>query len=264
MSSDLSLSRLQFRLDAWSGLPIARPRNQRPFRRTLVVALGGFALCAFGADAQGPLSQRAAELVLQPMTQGPTQAEMDKSDVEPGQWLTDNKGYLGYRFSGLARINVRNVRKLKRLCSFKLGEQGSFQGGPLVYNGVLYTTSAFGTFAVDARACKPRWSYQHQPGEHMGQRNNKGAVIANGRVIRGTPDGHLIALDASTGTLLWDQTSSLSACCSASSVRGAGVPSMRSARPRDASAPSCRPLVAAVPPRTAQTLGVNQPGHGCN
>ena len=30
---------------------------------------------------------------MQPMTQGPTQAEMDKSDVEPGQWLTDNKGF---------------------------------------------------------------------------------------------------------------------------------------------------------------------------
>ena len=40
----------------------------------------------------------------------------------------------------------------------------------------------------------------------MGQRNNKGAAISNGRVIRGTPDGHLIALDAATGTLLWDRT----------------------------------------------------------
>ena len=40
----------------------------------------------------------------------------------------------------------------------------------------------------------------------MGQRNNKGAAIADGRVIRGTPDGHLIALDARTGALLWDRT----------------------------------------------------------
>ena len=95
---------------------------------------------------------------------------------------------------------------LKQVCSFKLGEQGSFQGGPLVYSGVLYTTSAFGIFAIDAATCEKRWSYQHQPGEHMGQRNNKGAAIAGGRVIRGTPDGHLIAVDAMNGELLWDRT----------------------------------------------------------
>ena len=40
----------------------------------------------------------------------------------------------------------------------------------------------------------------------MGQRNNKGAAIANGRLFRGTPDGHLLALDAATGALLSDRT----------------------------------------------------------
>ena len=41
----------------------------------------------------------------------------------------------------------------------------------------------------------------------MGQRNNKGAAIANGRLFRGTPIGHLLAFDAATGALLWDRTS---------------------------------------------------------
>jgi alcohol dehydrogenase (cytochrome c) len=197
MSIDLSPSKLQFGVE---------PRTQRRLRRTLGVALAGLALCAPGAPAQGPQSPRAADAVAHPTTLGPTQAEMDMADVDPSQWLTDNKGYLGYRYSGLAQINSKNIRDLNRICSFKLGEQGSFQGGPLVYNGVLYMTSAFGTFAIDAATCEKRWSYQHQPGQHMGQRNNKGAVVGNGRVIRGTPDGHLIALDAATGGLLWDQT----------------------------------------------------------
>ena len=197
MSIDPSPSKLQFGVES---------RTQRRLRRTLGVALAGLVLCAPGAPAQGPQSPHAADAVAHPTTLGPTQAEMDKADVDPGHWLTDNKGYLGYRYSGLAQINSQNVRELNRICSFKLGEQGSFQGGPLVYNGVLYMTSAFGTFAIDAATCEKRWSHQHQPGEHMGQRNNKGAVVANGRVIRGTPDGHLIALDAATGALLWDQT----------------------------------------------------------
>ena len=34
---------------------------------------------------------------------------------------------------------------------------------------------------------------------------NKGVAIAGGRVIRGTQDGHLYALDAKTGEVLWDR-----------------------------------------------------------
>jgi alcohol dehydrogenase (cytochrome c) len=183
-----------------------KPRSGERLRNTLLIVAAGFALLAPLSYAQLAPSVRAADAVTQPTTQGPTQAEMDKADVDPNQWLTDNKGYLGYRYSSLAQLNAGNVRNIKRLCSFKLGEQGSFQGGPLVYNGLLYTTSAFGIFAIDAATCKKRWSYQHPHGEQMGQRNNKGAAIADGRVIRGTPDGHLIALDAATGALLWDRS----------------------------------------------------------
>jgi alcohol dehydrogenase (cytochrome c) len=164
-----------------------------------MIASVALAICTPCAYAQ-PSSQPVA----QPTTQGPSQAEMDKADTDPAQWLTFNKGYFGYRYSKLSRINAQNVRDLKPVCSFKLGEQGSFQNGPIVYDGILYTTSALGTFAVDAANCKQQWAYRHKPG-HVFQPNNKGAVIAEGRVIRGTPDGHLIALDAKTGALLWDR-----------------------------------------------------------
>jgi alcohol dehydrogenase (cytochrome c) len=124
-----------------------------------------------------------------PTTQAPSQLELDKADVDAANWLTSNKGYLGYRYSALTQLNAQNVRKLKRICSFDVGERGSLQGAPLVYQGVLYATSAFGVFAIDAATCAKRWSYQHKPDAHMGQRNNKGAAIGNGRLFRGTPDG---------------------------------------------------------------------------
>ncbi len=163
-------------------------------RLFFLVKVVGLVVWAFCAHAQGAASQSS----------GPSQAELDRADVEPVQWLTYNKGYLGYRYSTLAQINAQNVSQLKPVCSFKLGEQGSFQNGPLVYNGVLYTTSALGTFAVDAATCELLWAYRHSPG-HVFQPNNKGAAIAYGRIIRGTPDGHLIALNAETGALVWDR-----------------------------------------------------------
>ena len=165
--------------------------RMRLFFLAKVVGLVVWASCA---HAQGAASQSS----------GPSQAELDRADVEPAQWLTYNKGYLGYRYSSLAQINAKNVSQLKPVCSFKLREQGSFQNGPLVYNGVLYTTSALGTFAVDATTCELLWSYRHPPA-YVFARNNKGAAIADGRIFRGLPDGHLIAIDAKTGALIWDR-----------------------------------------------------------
>ena len=140
-----------------------------------------------------------------PSTQAPTQSELNQADAD-ANWLTSNKGYLGYRYSSLAHLNDRNVHSLTRKCSFAIGEKGSFPGALLAYQGLLYATTAFSVFAIDAATCQERWSYAHTPDANTAHHNNKGPAIANGRVFRGTPDGHLIALDAANGALLWDRT----------------------------------------------------------
>lgn len=176
-------------------------------RPCLVVALVLAALAAqtMGrARAADQTTTRPGAAVGEPATRGPSQDELDRGDVEPAQWLTYNKGYLGYRFSKLAQINADNINKLEVICSFKLGENGSFQNGPIVYDGVLYVTSALATIAIDAATCEKRWEHQYAAGSLLAH-TNKGAAIAGGRVIRGTPDGHLIALDARTGALLWNR-----------------------------------------------------------
>jgi alcohol dehydrogenase (cytochrome c) len=174
----------------------------RGLRRHSAVAaciVAGFAaMFISAASATAPTASQ------QPSTQGPTQAELDSADTDPANWLTDNKGYLGYRFSTLSKINADNAHDLKQICSFPLGLRGSFQNGPIVYEGTLYTTTAFTTTAIDAATCEKRWEYEYEPKNPLAP-NNKGAAIAAGRVIRGTPDGHLIALDAKTGALLWDR-----------------------------------------------------------
>ena len=141
--------------------------------------------------------------VRQPSTNGPTQAELDKSDADPRHWLTYNKGYEGYRYSTLDRITGKNAGQLKVVCAFQLGEVGPFHNGPIVYDGMLVTTTAHGTYAIDASNCKKIWEHQYVPWGPEVTNNSKGAAIAGGRVIRGTQDGTLIALDAKTGALLW-------------------------------------------------------------
>jgi len=139
----------------------------------------------------------------QPTTSGPTQAELDAADASTTNWLMYNKGYRGERYSRLKQINASNAGKLHPVCMFQLGEVGTFSTGPVVYDGILYATTHLGTYAIDATTCRKMWTHQHVAQGPEMNATNKGVAIAGGRVIRGTQDGFLYALDAKTGKPLW-------------------------------------------------------------
>ena len=139
----------------------------------------------------------------QPSTTRPTQGELDAADGATDNWLMYNKGYRAERYSALDKIDTGNASKLRPVCMFQLGELGTFSTGPVVYDGILYVTTHLGTYAIDATTCGKLWTHQHiAQGPEMNA-TNKGVAIAGGRVIRGTQDGFLYALDAKTGAPLW-------------------------------------------------------------
>lgn len=144
-------------------------------------------------------------VVKQPSTGVPSQQELENADSDANDWLTYGKGYRGARYSALSDITTTNVSSLKPVCSVELSPGGSFEGSPVAYDGTLYVTTTNGTFAIDGRTCAKVWSYQYGATDIAAGANNKGVAIGGGRVIRGTTDGHLIALDIKTGDLLWDR-----------------------------------------------------------
>ena len=139
----------------------------------------------------------------QPTTSKPTQAELDAADGATTNWMMYNKGYRAERYSSLERINASNAGNLRPVCMFQLGELGTFSTGPVVYDGILYATTHLGTYAIDSTTCRKLWSHQHDAQGPEMNATNKGVAIAGGRVIRGTQDGFLYALDAKTGEPLW-------------------------------------------------------------
>ena len=153
------------------------------------------------AVARAPAPPNVA--VSQPTTRIVSQAELDSADDDATNWLTYNKGYKGFRFSKLDQINVNNAPQLRAVCVMQLGEVGTFQTGPVIYDGTMYVTTSHGVYALDAARCERRWEYHYSPWAPEVQVNNKGVAIAEGRVIRGTTDGSLLALDAATGKVLW-------------------------------------------------------------
>src|SRR3954469_16120704 len=123
--------------------------------------------------------------------------------VSSADWPAYNRPYAGDRFSPLDQINAANVTQLKPVCTFDTGEQVSFETGPLVIDGVMYVTTEPTTYAIDAATCAARWKSPHGLGE-TSLRVNRGAAYDSGRLFRGAGIGHVIAIEASTGTTAWD------------------------------------------------------------
>jgi alcohol dehydrogenase (cytochrome c) len=188
-----------------SGLPSGNQKltAESPMQRVLELSAAS-ATGSPPAAASAPV--KIGELygpLKQPSTNKPTQAELDRADADTGSWLMYNKGYRGERYSLLQQIDAGNAGKLRPVCMFQLGEIGTFSTGPVVYDGVLYATTHLGTYAIDAMTCRKLWSHQHVAEGPEMNATNKGVALAGGRIIRGTQDGFLYALDAKTGTPLW-------------------------------------------------------------
>jgi len=120
-----------------------------------------------------------------------------------GPWPTYNNAYDGQRFSPAKQITTANVASLKRVCEAQLGDAGSFHSGPIVIGTTLYVTTAHTTVALDATNCAIRWRHVYKPEQQEVYSVNRGVAYLDGRVFRGTGDGRVLALDATTGKLLW-------------------------------------------------------------
>jgi PQQ-dependent dehydrogenase (methanol/ethanol family) len=139
----------------------------------------------------------------QAISKVPTQATLN-SAADSDDWLMYNKDYRGQRYSGLDQITADNAAKLQKICSFSTGGQGSFQPGLLELGGFLYFTNAHSTYSVNATNCNKEWSSTYTPKTAEPQPVNRGVAAYDGKLFRGTTDGHLLALDKNTGDVLWD------------------------------------------------------------
>jgi alcohol dehydrogenase (cytochrome c) len=69
----------------------------------------------------------------------------------------------------------------------------------------MYLTIDQTIVALDAATCRERWTYAWPAKDAILWRTNRGVELKDGRVIRGTSDGYLIAVDMQQGTLLWSR-----------------------------------------------------------
>ena len=135
-----------------------------------------------------------------------TAQELSKSD--PGYVLNYGMDYGQQRYSALAKINAENVKHLVPAWNLSYDDNRAEELQPLVYQGVLYVTTNSATIAVDAKTGKQLWKTKVEyppetPRVVCCGIINRGAALYEGKIIRGTLDAKLVALDAKTGKQLW-------------------------------------------------------------
>jgi alcohol dehydrogenase (cytochrome c) len=165
--------------------------------RRLVQVLG--IAVVFGAGAAASRAETGREL-----TRELTPERLAASEREPQNWLGFFGNYEAWSYSGLGQVNRRNVRRLTPVWSFATGEKG-LTATPLVVDGVMYVLAPRNQlFALDAASGRQIWSYGREAADGRVARNGHGLVAGHGMIYFGTSDHHLVAVDAQTGSEVWD------------------------------------------------------------
>ena len=138
-----------------------------------------------------------------PLPSGPTGEELLGAAADREDWLYASKDYTGQRYVASKQITAANAAQLRPVCIYRSTSVGATQANPLVYRGTMYFTIDEATVAIDAATCQQRWIYTWKLRDGVLSKANRGVALKDGRLVRGTPDGYLIALNMADGSLLW-------------------------------------------------------------
>ncbi len=127
------------------------------------------------------------------------------------EWTAHGRTGDEQRHVPLDQINVDNIDQLGLAWYADITDKGGYQSTPLVVEGKLYLTGPWSkVFAFDAVTGEPLWKFDPQVPRELAATSiccnisNRGAAYWNGKVIIGTIDGRLVALDAGSGSKVWD------------------------------------------------------------
>ena len=112
-----------------------------------------------------------AAAAMLPILQAQT-ARGPQANTAAADWPMYNRDLYGTRYSPLTQINTRNVARLTRAWSLKLGKDstaGSIGGGseytPIVVNGMMVVATNKAVFALEPETGKEVWRYEVKEGE---------------------------------------------------------------------------------------------------
>ncbi len=143
------------------------------------------------------------------VAQGVTEDMLANDQTMTNQVVTNGMGRHLQRYSPLETLNKENIKNLVPAWAFSLGgeKQRGQETQPLVYDGIMYITGSYSRlYAVDVNTGEELWQYDARLPEGIlpcCDVINRGAALAGDKVIFGTLDARIVALDAKTGDVVW-------------------------------------------------------------
>ncbi len=145
---------------------------------------------------------------------GAAYAEVTEDDLANDQAITtqvvtNGMGRHLQRYSPLDMLNKDNVKNLLPAWAFSLGgeKQRGQETQPLIYDGMMYITGSYSRlYAIDLETGKEVWQYDARLPEGIlpcCDVVNRGAAIYGDKVIFGTLDARIVALNKDTGDVVW-------------------------------------------------------------
>ncbi|WP_441241526.1 PQQ-dependent dehydrogenase, methanol/ethanol family [Tardiphaga sp. 768_D3_N2_1] len=126
-------------------------------------------------------------------------------------WPTYGLDYAETRFSKLNQITAENIKDIGLMWTYNLESIRGVEATPLVVDGIMYVSAPWSVVhAVDVRSGKRIWTFDPGVDREKGYRGccdvvNRGVALYKGKVFVGAYDGRLVALDAATGTKVWEK-----------------------------------------------------------
>jgi PQQ-dependent dehydrogenase (methanol/ethanol family) len=151
----------------------------------------------------GPAAAQPADFV--PVTDAMLQ------DPAPEDWPMWRRTLNGWGYSPLDTIDRSNVDQLRMVWTRALND-GSNQGTPLVYDGMMYMPNPGDVIqALDAATGDLVWEYRRNLPDDLDDyiipmlsRINRNLAIYEGLIIDTSADDYVFALDATSGELVWE------------------------------------------------------------
>jgi alcohol dehydrogenase (cytochrome c) len=136
-----------------------------------------------------------------------SQDQLNGAAKDTNNFLHTNGNYDQTRYFPGKEINTSNVGKLHPAWIFQTEVKESQETTPIVVNGVMYITTSFDhVYALNAKTGEQYWHYKHAMGAvttYCCGPNNRGVAVYDDKVYLATLDSKLVALDAKTGSIVW-------------------------------------------------------------
>ena len=175
---------------------------------TAATIVGALVVSLAGANLAWAGSETATTKTKDAPVPSVSQDQLSAAANDGKNFLHTNGNYDQTRFYPEKQINKSNVGNLRPAWIFQTEVKESLETTPIVVDGVMYVTTSFNhVYALDAKTGEQFWHYKHKMGPvttYCCGPNNRGVAIYKDKVFMGTLDSKLVALDAKTGSLIWE------------------------------------------------------------